>query len=67
MAWSSPPSPAPRGSCVSPEARSRRVGAAFRRASARSSHVFDLGADLPIRATLLRVSAEESVLVMLQH
>ena len=32
-----------------------------------ASHVFDLGADLPIRATLLRVRAEESVLVVLQH
>ncbi|MFS1299912.1 amino acid adenylation domain-containing protein [Streptosporangium longisporum] len=32
-----------------------------------ASHVFDLATDLPIRATLLRVSAEESVLVMLQH
>ncbi|WP_326639614.1 amino acid adenylation domain-containing protein [Streptosporangium sp. NBC_01755] len=41
-----------------------RLRAAETRAA---SHVFDLGADLPIRATLLRVSAEESVLVVLQH
>ncbi|MFF3438316.1 amino acid adenylation domain-containing protein [Streptosporangium sp. NPDC002721] len=40
----------------------------LRAAEARAaSHVLDLGADLPIRATLLRVSAEESVLVVLQH
>ncbi|MER5649307.1 amino acid adenylation domain-containing protein [Streptosporangium sp. NPDC002524] len=41
-----------------------RLRAAETRAA---SHVFDLGADLPIRATLLRVAAEESVLVVLQH
>ncbi|MEV0758075.1 amino acid adenylation domain-containing protein [Streptosporangium sp. NPDC050280] len=41
-----------------------RLRAAETRAA---SHVFDLGADLPIRATLLRVRAEESVLVVLQH
>ncbi|MEU8383212.1 amino acid adenylation domain-containing protein, partial [Streptosporangium sp. NPDC048865] len=32
-----------------------------------ASRVLDLAADLPVRATLLRVSAEESVLVVLQH
>ncbi|WP_329423499.1 amino acid adenylation domain-containing protein [Streptosporangium sp. NBC_01495] len=41
-----------------------RLRAAETRAA---SHVFDLGTDLPVRATLLRVSAEESVLVVLQH
>ncbi|MFI0350764.1 amino acid adenylation domain-containing protein [Actinomadura sp. 9N407] len=30
-------------------------------------HIFDLGTDLPIRATLLRVDDEEWVLVLLQH
>ncbi|MEU4540001.1 amino acid adenylation domain-containing protein [Streptosporangium sp. NPDC023825] len=41
-----------------------RLRAAETRAA---SHAFDLGADLPVRATLLRVAAEESVLVVLQH
>ncbi|GAA2899412.1 hypothetical protein GCM10010517_64910 [Streptosporangium fragile] len=40
----------------------------LRAAEARAaSHIFDLETDLPVRATLLRVSAEESVLVMLLH
>ncbi|WP_395105926.1 amino acid adenylation domain-containing protein [Actinomadura sp. SCN-SB] len=32
-----------------------------------TGHVFDLGADLPIRATLIRTGDEDWVLVLLQH
>ncbi|MDF5758247.1 non-ribosomal peptide synthetase [Spongiactinospora sp. TRM90649] len=32
-----------------------------------ASHVFDIGADVPIRATLLRAGEDESVLVLLLH
>ncbi|MGI8329566.1 amino acid adenylation domain-containing protein [Actinomadura scrupuli] len=35
--------------------------------SAAAAHVFDVGADLPIRATLWKVTDRESVLVLVQH
>ncbi|WP_242890736.1 non-ribosomal peptide synthetase [Actinomadura litoris] len=44
-----------------------RGGDAARREREAASHVFDIGADLPVRATLIRAGDEEWSLVLLLH